>query len=618
MLLTTRYRNVCTYREYQSLIHLDVLKDHEGVALLKKEAGIDDDCVNLNPLATRIAGECGGLPLALVTAGRYLRGKKDIEIWESVCEKLKKSKLEDLRLVNSTKRGVYASLKLSYDYLKGDKIRLCFLMCSLFPEDFEIPLEDLVRIGVGLDLYEGVSSIEEARRDLRLIVEELKALGLLLDASKKEFVKMHDIVRDVCLWITSKGENIFMSKIRMDLTQLKKERGWKQYTAISLLENKLKELSVRLECPKLKILLLGGEEQSLSYQYDKSKLLKVSDECFEEMKALEVVSLRYADLSLKSLQFLTNLKTLELFGCNLRDICFLAKLNKLEILSFRGSRFDELPIELSELKELRMLDLCECYKLKRIPSNLIRSFSQLEELYVDEDIFEEREVEEKSMETGNARLSEINDLSSLAVLYLKINSKCLPKDFAFAELSRYEICVNRSIFENESPGSSKALKIVDIDATLLTALFKALYHSVEYLNLEGVTGCQNILPSIDQKGLKKLNTLRVSSCEDLKCMIDASQLGEENSELHPSLAELFLTELPELQSGLIQLKNLEIKDAAELKQVFHGKEENEIAEEGKDIKLPNLKKLWLYNLPKLTRFFPENNHSTLPALEYFK
>ncbi|KAJ0053020.1 hypothetical protein Pint_02738 [Pistacia integerrima] len=307
----------------------------------------------------------------------------------------------------------------------------------------------------------------------------------------------------------SKGCKMLLTTRYRELT---KEKGWKQYTAISLLENKLEELSVRLECPKLKILLLGGEKQWFSNQ------LKVSDECFQEMKAVEVVSLRSADLSLKSLQFLTNLKTLELSDCNLRDICFLAKLNKLEILSFRGSCFEELPIELSELKELRVLDLRGCSALERIPSNLIRSFSQLEELYMEEDIFEEREVEEKSMETGNARLSELNDLSSLAVLYLKINSKCLPKDFAFSELSRYEICVS------------------------------------------------------DQLGLDD-------------------------------------------EAGLIQLKNLEIEDAAELKQVFHGKEENEVAEEGKDIKLPNLKKLNLYKLGKLTRFFPENNHSNLSALE---
>ncbi|KAJ0088856.1 hypothetical protein Patl1_33083 [Pistacia atlantica] len=661
----------------------------EGVGgrALIRQALIDDDFDSLNTLAIEIARECDGLPLALVTIGSHLRGKKDTETWKFVCEKLKKSKLEDIRHVNSEQSGVYAILKWSYDYLKTDEIKFCFLMCSLFPEDFAIPLEDLVRIGVGLDLYKDVSSIEEARRALHSMVETLKDLGLLLDAYRKEFVRMHDIVRDVCLWITSKGENIFMSKIGIDLTQLTREKGWKQYTAISLLKNKLKELSVTLVCPKLKILLLGDERQGLSfrlYGYDMSKALKVSDECFEEMKALEVVSLRSADLSLKSLQFLTNLKTLELSNCNLRDISFLAKLKKLEILSFRGSRFDELPLELSELKELRMLDLRGCFELKRIPSNLIRSFSQLEELYM-EDIFEESEVEEKSIETGNARLSEVNDLPCLAVLYLKINSKCLPKDFAFSELSRYEIRVNVSIHEISE--SSKALVIADIDATLLTALFKALYHSVEYLSLKRVTGC-----------------------EDLKCMIDASQVGEENSMLHPSLAKLELVSLPELQfiwkgpmsihivnfqsltdvyvqgckslaylftlsiaqslgqlkslcvfecesleflikieegdngrgekmlskledlhiykckrleyvfpvfvaAGLIQLKNLEIKDATELKQVFHGKEENEIAKEGKDIKLPNLKKLWLYNLPKLTRFFPENNHSTLPALE---
>ncbi|XP_031268608.1 disease resistance protein At4g27190-like isoform X2 [Pistacia vera] len=549
MLLTTRNKKIYAHREYQSLIPLNVLEKHEGVALLKRQAGIDDDCDNLNTLATRIANECDGLPLAIVTTGRHLSGEKNIEMWEFVCEKLKKSKLEDLCHVNSEQRGVYASLKLSYDYLKTDEIKFCFLMCSLFPEDFEIPLEDLVRIGVGLDLYKDVSSIEEARRALRSMVETLKDLGLLLDAYGKEFVRMHDIVRDVCLWITSKGENIFMSKIGIDLTQLTREKGWKQYTAISLLENKLKALSVRLVCPKLKLLLLGGENQRSQ--------LKVSDECFEEMKALEVVSLRYADLSLKSLQFLTNLKTLELCYCNLRDICSLAKLKKLEILSFRGSRFDELPIELSELKELRMLDLRECYqlkkissdlrgcyRLKRIHSNLIRSLSQLEELYM-EDIFEEWEAEEKSIETGNARLSEVNYLPCLAVLYLKINSKCLPKDFAFSELSRYEICVNRSSYGYSE--SSKALRIANIDATLLTALFKALYHSVEHLNLEQVTGCQNILPSIDQKGLKKLNTLEVIRCKDLKCMMDVSQVGEENPKLHPSLANLYLEGLPELQ-----------------------------------------------------------------------
>ncbi|KAJ0011250.1 hypothetical protein Pint_32818 [Pistacia integerrima] len=260
------------------------------------------------------------------------------------------------------------------------------------------------------------------------------------------------------------------------------------------------------ECDGLPLALVTTGRQWLYNRY--SNPLKVSDECFEEMKALEVVSLRYADLSLKSLQFLTNVKSLELSNCELRDISFLAKLNKLKILSFRGSRFDELPIELSELKELRMFDLRECYKLKRIPSNLIRSFSQLEELYMGKDIFEEREVEEKSIETGNARLSELNYLPCLAVLYLKINSKCLPKDFAFSELSRYEICVNGSIYDYGYSESSKALVIADIDATLLTALFKALYHSVEYLSLGGVTGCQNILPSIDQKGLKKLNTLQ--------------------------------------------------------------------------------------------------------------
>lgn len=51
-----------------------------------------------------------------------------------------------------------------------------------------------------------------------------------------------------------------------------------------------------------------------------------------------------------------------------------------EILSLRGSLFEELPKELEQLGKLRLLDLCVCDRLKRIPTNVIRRLSQLEEL----------------------------------------------------------------------------------------------------------------------------------------------------------------------------------------------------------------------------------------------
>ncbi|KAJ0088316.1 hypothetical protein Patl1_33101 [Pistacia atlantica] len=463
MLLTTRNKKIYAHREYQSLIPLNVLEKHEGVALLKRQAGIDDDYDDLNTLATRIANECDGLPLAIVTTGRHLSGEKNIEMWEFVCEKLKKSKLEDLCHVNSEQRGVYASLKLSYDYLKTDEIKFCFLMCSLFPEDFTIPLEDLVRIGVGLDLYKGVSSIEEARRALRSMVETLKALGLLLDAYGKEFVRMHDIVRDVSLWITSKGENIFMSKIGMDLTQLTREKGWKQYTAISLLENKLKELSVRLN------ILPSIDQKGLK----KLNTLEVS--CCKDLKCMIDAS--------------------QVGEENPKLHPSLAKLVLIELSELQCIWKGPIAIHIVNFQSLTDVSVGWCKSLAYLFTlSIARSLGQLKSLHV---------------------------------------GYCESLEFL--------------------------LKIEEDD------------------NGRG------------EKMLSKLEDLRIEECERLEYVFPVF-----------------------VAAGLVQLKELAIINSRELKQVFHGKEENEVAEEGKDIKLPNLKRLTLFNLVKLTRFFPD---STLPALE---
>ncbi|KAJ0102003.1 hypothetical protein Patl1_04194 [Pistacia atlantica] len=63
----------------------------------------------------------------------------------------------------------------------------------------------------------------------------------------------------------------------------------------------------------------------------------------------------------------------------------------------------------------------------------------------------------------------------------------------------------------------------DIEAASLIT-FKSLYHTLEYLCLKGVTGCDSILPSIDKGGLNKLISLVLEDCKDVKCIIDTTQL----------------------------------------------------------------------------------------------
>ncbi|KAJ0044618.1 hypothetical protein Pint_04141 [Pistacia integerrima] len=367
------------------------------------------------------------------------------------------------------------------------------------------------------------------------------------------------------------------------------------------------------------------------------------------MKALKNVSLSCVDLSLKSLKFLTDLKTLELIYCNLRDISSLEHLARLEILSLRGSLFDEFPKELGALTELRILDLRDCSQLKVIPSNVISRFSQLEELYVD-DYFDEREDEETSTEGSNASLSELNSLSNLVVLFLKINAKCLSGDLGFIcnKLIRYDICVGNtgSKFYRVSESRKRALTVKDIEvASLIT--FKSLYHTLEYLCLKGVTGCDSILPSID-KGELKLISLVLEDCKDVKCIIDTAQLhvpAPAFSDLvklslrrlnllreiccvpHGKLQSVSLENLETVDVAecpvLVQLEEFTVENAPQLKQVFYldnGSEENVVAGDGKEtvvIKLPKLKVLRLDGLASMISFCPENFHSSWPALEDF-
>ncbi|KAK0600110.1 hypothetical protein LWI29_011736 [Acer saccharum] len=336
-----------------------------------------------------------------------------------------------------------------------------------------------------------------------------------LPDANEGFVKMHDLVRDVALWITSKGENVFMVKAGMRLKEWPKHQGLEQCTAISLMGNDLEVLPDGLVCPKLKILLLEGNN------------VEVSDEFFEEMKTLKVASLRWVDLSVKSLQFLTNLVTLELIKCRVSDISSIKKLAQVDILSLKGSEIVELPEELGELNKLRMLDITDCRKLKRIPANVIPRLSRLEELYSGSyNCFKAWEVEGTSVEQSNASLSELSKLYCLTILSLCINVQpLLPKDFVLpTKLLRYCITVNYELGAVSYP-KSRILKIRGIEATSLVA-FKALREKsgVEFLELREIKGCsQNIVPSIDETGLNELKRLSLGSLDELECIIDTTQ-----------------------------------------------------------------------------------------------
>ncbi|XP_052304491.1 disease resistance protein RPS2-like isoform X1 [Populus trichocarpa] len=191
--------------------------------------------------------------------------------------------------------------------------------------------------------------------------------------------------------------------------------------------NKLAELPEGLVCPQLKVLLLELDDG-----------MNVPDKFFEGMREIEVLSLKGGCLSLQSLELSTKLQSLVLIRCGCKDLIWLRKLQRLKILVFQWCLdIEELLDEIGELKELRLLDVTGCERLRRIPVNLIGRLKKLEELLIGDYSFEGWDVDGYDSTGGmNASLTELNSLSHLAVLSLRIPEvESIPRDFVFPDCS---------------------------------------------------------------------------------------------------------------------------------------------------------------------------------------
>jgi disease resistance protein RPS2 len=154
------------------------------------------------------------------------------------------------------------------------------------------------------------------------------------------------------------------------------------------------------------------------------------------------------------------------------------------------SSVEELPDEIGELKELRLLDLTDCDNLRRIPVNLIGRLKKLEELLIGDGSFEGWDVVGcDSTEGMNASLTELNSLSHLAVLSLKIPKvECIPRDFVFPRLLKYDI-VLRNGYSNRGYPTSTRLCLGDISAASLNAkTFEQLFPTVSLIDFGNIEG----------------------------------------------------------------------------------------------------------------------------------
>ncbi|XVF77468.1 hypothetical protein PTKIN_Ptkin14bG0046600 [Pterospermum kingtungense] len=603
ILLTMRLQQVCVQMGCQEKFELRILSNSEAWTLFKDKADLNDDDSMLNEVAREVASECKGLPLAIVTIGKALKGES-LEGWKAANKRFKDSRHLDNEDVCE---GLYNRLLLSYDYLKGDNVRSCFLLCSLFPEDCNIGFESLNMLGYGLGLFSGIISFEDFRTEIGAALTKLQDSGLLLESDgrvddvelfsddvdeNERYVKLHDVIRDFAHWITLREKNIYM--VKEGLRQWPRGR-FERCTAISFWNCDRNNFPKNLEFPKLKIFIFEGK------YFLKTPL------CVEGMKALKVLHLTNVDFSLEVLKFMKNLRTLRLENCELQNISSLGNMENLEILALIKTNICDLPEELVTLCALKSLHFSGHFEEASFRPNLLSRLTSLEELHV--------------MCYNDINLSELNSLSALTTLSLVLlTEQCFPENFVFPELQRYIIVINGENHKIMEGLTFRALRIEHLSSSL--SAFKKLFCNVEKLNLRDVSEHKNIVPSIDEKGLNELTSLDVRSCDDMEWLMDTT--GEKGSITALSnLVELkieIVDCLKELWHGpppirfLQKLKDVYIRDCKQLKAVFpmdgHLATE-EISQT--ELLLSNLTSLDLRFLPKL-----ESIWKLLPTHQYHK
>ncbi|XP_052297570.1 disease resistance protein At4g27190-like [Citrus sinensis] len=567
IILTSRSRDLlCNDMNCQKIFWIDALSKEEALQLFEKIVGDSTKISDFQSIANEIVEKCGGLPVALSTVANALKNKERY-FWQDALNQLTRL---DATEIHGMQANVYTTIKLSYDYLESAKAKSLFRLCGLYSEGDAIEVSDLLRYGVGWDLFENVYTLEEARSRVHRLIDNLKSSCLLLDGDAEDEVKMHDVIHVVAVSIAA-GERMFNIPNVADVEKKMEKTIRKDPIAISLPQRDIQELPERLQCPNLQLFLLSAEGNAP---------MQISDLFFEgteELKVLSLIGIHFSSLS-SSLGHLINLQTLCLDCCQLEDVAAIGQLKKLEILSFRYSDIKQLPLEIGQLARLQLLDLINCRSLVVIAPNVISKFSQLEELYMGDSFSQWDKVEGGS----NASLAELKGLSKLTTLEIQVrDAQILPQDWVSVELQRYKIGIGeawRMWRVNSETSRLVELQGLENVSTLLENYgTKMLLKEAEEIHLNELKGVQNAVHELDDgEGFPRLKHLRVESCSEILHIVGS--VGRVRRKVFPLLESLSLSNLNNLETicdsqltedqSFSNLRIIEVKSCDKLKHLF--------------------------------------------------
>ncbi|KAK2413923.1 putative disease resistance protein [Trifolium repens] len=542
IIFTSRHEKECQKMGSQMNFDVSVLVEDEAWYLFQAITGDVVYEPDIYPIAKQVSRECRDLPLAIVIVGKALKNEKKLSTWEVALEQLKNSQSSTLSDVH---KFVYSRIELSLNFL-GSIHKKFLMLCGLFPEDFDIPIESLSRHATGLGLFKVDGDTWKTINQVHHLVDDLKRCCLLLDSNVPGCVKMHDIVRDVVILVTFKTDEHRQFMVEYDMKRLREEK-LDDINAISLiLDDETIGLEDKLECPTLQLLQLQSKRKEPT-QWPKSFFLG--------MKSLKVLSLqslyipKFSTLSQASV----SLHTLQVEYCDVGDISIIGKeLIHLKVLSFAHSNIKELPIEIGNLSVLRLLDLTNCNDLNVISANVLIRLSQLKELYLWMDNF--------PWIKNDVAMNELKQIShQLKVVEMKVREvEFLVMDLDLYNLQKFWIFVDPyTRFRRSAYLESNLLQVSAIDYQFVNRIMivSHLIKKCEILAIRNMKDLKNVMTQLlCDCPSPYLKVLRVDSCPDLVFLIDTTVYCNG----FPNIRSLSLKNLPNFKEMCYASNNGEL------------------------------------------------------------
>ncbi|XXG50861.1 hypothetical protein AAC387_Pa02g4768 [Persea americana] len=373
IVVTTRSRTVADVMETTHYHDLGILSDSDCWKLFTSRAfrGRKEEewPPELIEVGKEIVHRCKGVPLAIRTVGSLLYFKRTKVEWQMVFES------ETWEWKSPEGVDILPALLLSY-YNLPIHLKQFLSFCSLFPKDYELQKDELVKLWMAHGI------IKSERREIEEIGEtyfdDLLTRSLLQDAVKDEEgnifqCKMHDLVHDLAKFVTA-GDYCIMEIGDPNLPSVNSHH-------LSLLvDDDVSSIPSPLcSAEHLRTLLLFGS----------STIKEVPHSLLNHLKFLRALDLRITEIENlpSSLGKLKHLRYLDLSG--------------LEIIT-------ELPESVSDLCNLQTLKLNRCYSLCQLPSG-ISKMVKLRHLEIEET------CDLKFLPSGLGRLSSLRTLSEFPV-----------------------------------------------------------------------------------------------------------------------------------------------------------------------------------------------------------